>query len=157
MIKDKELGPVATNFTPITCLSLIWKLLTGVISESKRLLPSEQKGCITPCAVWDHFERGKDNYPICRHCGKGVKNKGGNALNLMAHLKTRHFMVYNSLQKKRQHSPSPVRNGVSSTTTNDIQVHEDANETNHEDGEYSQSRKELQPTIVAALEKQTPF
>ena len=70
------------------------------MSESKRLLPSEQKGCITPGAVWDHFERGKDNYPICRHCGKSVKNKGGNASNLMAHLKTRHFMVYNSLQKK---------------------------------------------------------
>ena len=52
IIKDKEIGPVATNFRPITCLSLMWKLLTGVMSdeiyqhlESKRLLPSEQKGC----------------------------------------------------------------------------------------------------------------
>ena len=52
IIKDKEIGPVATNFRPIMCLSLMWKLLTGVMSdeiyqhlESKRLLPSEQKGC----------------------------------------------------------------------------------------------------------------
>ena len=31
-----------------------------------------------PSAVWEHFERperGKDN-PVCRHCGKSVKNKG---------------------------------------------------------------------------------
>ena len=52
IIKDKEIGRVATNFRPITCLSLMWKLLTGIMSdeiyqhlESKRLLPSEQKGC----------------------------------------------------------------------------------------------------------------
>ena len=51
IIKDKEIGPAATKFRPITCLSLMWKLLTGVMSdeiyqhlESKRLLPSEQKG-----------------------------------------------------------------------------------------------------------------
>ena len=40
-----------------------------------------------PNAVWEHFERperGKDN-PVCRHCGKSVKNKGGNTSNLMAH------------------------------------------------------------------------
>ena len=55
-----------------------------------------------PSAVWEHFERperGKDN-PVCHHCGKSVKNKGGNTSNLMAHIKTKHFMVYSSLQKK---------------------------------------------------------
>ena len=34
--------------------------------------------CDMPIAVWEHFkrpERGKDN-PVCRHCGKSVKNKG---------------------------------------------------------------------------------
>ena len=68
-----------------------------------------------PSAVWEHFERperGKDN-PVCRHCGKSVKNNGGNTSNLMAHIKTKHFMVYSSLQKKKQHSPSLVRNVVS--------------------------------------------
>ena len=87
-----------------------------------------------PSAVWDHFEREKDNDPICRHCGKSVKNKEGNTSNLTAHLQTRHFMIYTSFQRKRPHSPSPVRNVVSFTTTSDIQGHEDADGRNHEDG-----------------------
>ena len=44
----------------------------------------------------EHFERperGKDN-PACRHCGKSAKNKGGNTSNLIAHIKTKHFMVF---------------------------------------------------------------
>ena len=44
-----------------------------------------------PSVVWEHLERperGKDN-PVCRHCGKSVKNKGGNTSNLMAHIKTK--------------------------------------------------------------------
>ena len=69
-----------------------------------------------PNAVWEHFERperGKDN-PVCRHCGKSVKNKGGNTSNLMAHIKTNKTLhVYSSLQKKKQHSPLLVRNVVS--------------------------------------------
>ena len=56
-----------------------------------------------PSAVsWEHFEgpeRGKDN-PVCRHCGKSVKNKGGNTSNLMAHIKTKHFMGQNTSQLK---------------------------------------------------------
>ena len=31
--KDKSKGNVASNYRPITCLPLIWKLLTGVISD----------------------------------------------------------------------------------------------------------------------------
>ena len=41
-----------SNYRPITCLPLMWKLLTGVIaddiyshSEGNDLLPVEQKGC----------------------------------------------------------------------------------------------------------------
>ena len=41
------------NFRPITCLLLVWELLTGVISEdmccfmeNENLLPEEQKGCM---------------------------------------------------------------------------------------------------------------
>ena len=50
--KDKAKGPIASNFRPITCLPLMWKLLTGILSEkiykhldSNGLLPEEQKGC----------------------------------------------------------------------------------------------------------------
>ena len=33
MQKDKEKGNAASNYRPITCLPLVWKLLTGVIVE----------------------------------------------------------------------------------------------------------------------------
>ena len=51
MQKDKENGKVASNYRPISCLPLVWKLLTGVIAEeifgfleTNLLLPQEQKG-----------------------------------------------------------------------------------------------------------------
>ena len=31
--KDKSKGNVASNYRPITCLPIMWKLLTGIISE----------------------------------------------------------------------------------------------------------------------------
>ena len=50
-MKDKDKGGKITNFRPITCLPLIWKLLTGIIAEElyghlekEGLLPGEQKG-----------------------------------------------------------------------------------------------------------------
>ena len=50
--KDKTKGNAASNYRPITCLPLAWKLFTGIIAEKtyehlKRnfLLPEEQKGC----------------------------------------------------------------------------------------------------------------
>ena len=49
--KDKSKGNVASNYRPITCLPLMWKLLTGVIADQiyahldQELLPEEQKGC----------------------------------------------------------------------------------------------------------------
>lgn len=50
IMKDKEAGPVAMNFRPITCLPLMWKLLASVMSEelykhleTKNLLAEEQK------------------------------------------------------------------------------------------------------------------
>ena len=49
---DPVKGNSVGNFTPITCLLLMWKLLTGIISEdmycfmeNENLLPEEQKGC----------------------------------------------------------------------------------------------------------------
>ena len=50
--KDKSKGNVASNYRPITCLPLMWKLLTGVIADQiyahldqEKLLPEELKGC----------------------------------------------------------------------------------------------------------------
>ena len=49
---DKSIGNVASDCRPITCLPLMWKLLTGVIADQiyahlnqEKLLPAEQKGC----------------------------------------------------------------------------------------------------------------
>ena len=51
-LKDPIKGNAVNNFRPITCLPLMWKLLTGIISESmysfldtNGILPEEQKGC----------------------------------------------------------------------------------------------------------------
>ena len=52
IMKDKEKGPEVTNYRPITCLPLMWKILTGIISnamyehlDDEQMLPVEQKGC----------------------------------------------------------------------------------------------------------------
>ena len=52
IMKDKNKGAEVTNYRPITCLPMMWKLLTGILSEEiyshlaeKNLLPTEQKGC----------------------------------------------------------------------------------------------------------------
>ena len=51
-LKDISKGNAVENYRPITCLPLMWKLLTGVIAEEmygylegENLLPNEQKGC----------------------------------------------------------------------------------------------------------------
>ena len=50
--KDKSKGNVASNYRPIFCLPLMWKLPTGVIADQiyahldqEKLLPEQQKGC----------------------------------------------------------------------------------------------------------------
>ena len=50
--KDPAKGTVASNYRPIACLPLMWKLLTGIFAEriydhlkDNNLLPVEQKGC----------------------------------------------------------------------------------------------------------------
>ena len=52
ILKDVTKGNIPSNYRPITCLPLMWKLLTGMISEEiyaflrdRNLLPEEQKGC----------------------------------------------------------------------------------------------------------------
>ena len=50
--KDKSKGNVTSNYRPITCLPLMWKLLTGAIAYQiyahlgqEKSSPEEQKGC----------------------------------------------------------------------------------------------------------------
>ena len=52
IMKDPEKGAAAGNYRPITCLPVMWKLLTGIISDKlyesldeRNILPDEQKGC----------------------------------------------------------------------------------------------------------------
>ena len=51
MKNGKEKGKAASNYRPITCLPLVWKLLTGVIAnviygflDTNLLLPQELNG-----------------------------------------------------------------------------------------------------------------
>ena len=51
-LKDPKKGNAVDNFQPISWLPMMWKLLTGVISdnvyehlENYEMLPEEQKGC----------------------------------------------------------------------------------------------------------------
>ena len=50
--KDAKKGTIVSNYRPIACLPLMWKLLTGIFAEKiydhlldNNLLPDEQKGC----------------------------------------------------------------------------------------------------------------
>ena len=52
IMKDPEKGTSPGNYRPKTCLPVIWKMLTRIISEEvyqyldrEDLLPEEQKGC----------------------------------------------------------------------------------------------------------------
>ena len=50
--KDLAKGNAAGNYRPISCLTFMWKLMTGILtekmyshSERENVLASEQKGC----------------------------------------------------------------------------------------------------------------
>ena len=52
IMKDPTKGIAVENYRPITCLNLLWKLLTSIFAEKtykhllqNELLPVEQKGC----------------------------------------------------------------------------------------------------------------
>ena len=56
VMKGSKNGTEVGNYRPIACLNLIWKLLTGIISdktydhlEQNRILPEEQKGSRRKC------------------------------------------------------------------------------------------------------------
>ena len=52
LLKDPSKGAEASNYRPIACLNLLWKMLSGIFAEKvykhledNDLLPIEQKGC----------------------------------------------------------------------------------------------------------------
>ena len=52
LLKGKSKENEVSNYRPITCLPLMWKLITGIVAdeiynhlEENDLLPEEQKGC----------------------------------------------------------------------------------------------------------------
>ena len=77
--KDPEKGNAANNYCPITCLPLMWKLLTSVLAEKvyahlseKNVLQDEQKGCRKD-------SRGMKNQllinkQVLKHCKKHQRN-----------------------------------------------------------------------------------
>ena len=77
--KDKSKGNVASNYIPITCLPLMWKLFTGVVADQinayvdqEKLVPEEQKGCRKGS------RRTNDSLYIDRAVIKEVKSKNKN-------------------------------------------------------------------------------
>ena len=75
IVKDKDQGSLVTNFRPITCLPLMWKLLTGILADEmynyleKDLLPDEQKGC------WRGARGTKDQLLIDKMIMKNCKRR----------------------------------------------------------------------------------
>ena len=73
--KDSKKGTEVGNYRPIACLNLIWKLLTGLISDKtyehlqeNKLLPEEQNGSRRKCEGRKISLREIDAY--CKIAGK---------------------------------------------------------------------------------------
>ena len=79
ILKDPTKGNAVGNYRPIACLNLLWKPLTGIITdklyeyiENQDLLPIEQKAC-------RHRSRGtKDQLLINKAVIKNCKRRKTN-------------------------------------------------------------------------------
>ena len=66
LLKDKSKGNEVSNYRPITCLPLMWKLLTSIVADEiynhlveTDLLSEEQKGyCRNSRGTKDQFYKG---------------------------------------------------------------------------------------------------
>ena len=95
--KGKSKDNVESNYRPITCLPLMWKLLTGVITDQiyahldqEKLLPEEQKG-------YRKGSRGtNDLFNIDRAVIKEVKSRNKNSAMAWIHYKKAYDMVLHS-------------------------------------------------------------
>ena len=96
--KDKSKGNVASNYKPITCFPLMWKLLTGVTTDQiyahldqEKLFPAKQKGC-------RKGSRGTNNLLyIDRAVIKEVKSRNKNLAMAWIDYKKVYDMVLHSL------------------------------------------------------------
>ena len=77
--KAKSKGHIASNYRPITCLLVMWKLLPGVIADQiyghldlQKLLPEEQVGC------WKRSRRTNGLLYIDRAVIREVKSRKKN-------------------------------------------------------------------------------
>ena len=76
VMKDSKNGTEVGNYRPTACINLIWKLLTGIISDKtndhldkNRLLPEEQKGSRRKC------QGTKDQLAIDRYILQNCRKK----------------------------------------------------------------------------------
>ena len=84
--KNKSKGNDGNNYRHVTCLSLMWKLLTGVIADQiyahldqEKVLPEEQKRC-------RKGSRGtNDLFYIDRAVIKEVKSRNKKAYDMVPH------------------------------------------------------------------------
>ena len=79
VMKDSKKDTEMVDYRPIACLNLIWKLLTGIISdktcdhlEENKLLPEEQKGSRRKC------QEAKDQLAIDRCILQNCRKKKTN-------------------------------------------------------------------------------
>ena len=95
--KDKSKGNAASNYRPITCLPIMWKLLTGVIADQihahldqEKLLLEEQKECRKG------FRGTNDLLYIDRAVIKEVKSRNKNLAMAWIDYRKAHDMVPHS-------------------------------------------------------------
>ena len=74
--KDKSKGNVASNYRPITCLPLMWKLLTGVIANQIYAHLDQVK--LLPEVVWKGSRGTIDLLYIDSSVIKEVKSRNRN-------------------------------------------------------------------------------
>ena len=91
--KDSHKGTAPNNHLPITCLPMMWKILTAQVREaindsliSCRLFPEEQKGCL----------KGADLFYTDQHILKENKTRRRNIAMTWIHYKKAYDMVLQS-------------------------------------------------------------
>ena len=97
VMKDTSKGTEVGNYRPIACLNLLWKLLSGILSdktytflETNKLLPDEQKGCRRKC------QGTKDQLAIDRSVLRNCKRRKTNLSMAWVDFKKAYDMVPHS-------------------------------------------------------------
>ena len=95
--KDTMKGTQADNYCPITCLPIMWKLLTGIMGEKlyqhlerNGMLADEQKGC------WKRSQGAKDQLLVDKAILKNCRRRMTNVLMAWIDCKKTYDMVPHS-------------------------------------------------------------